>query len=91
VLAHGVDVTADIQAVLGGLFAREPTGDLLPGLDRAQSAFADVVRGPDPGVGGEPQDVAFAVTAELKQDQAGWLGGGAPRGPGIGASPTRMA
>jgi hypothetical protein len=77
VLAEGVDVAADVEAVLGGLRAGEPPGDLLLGLGRAQAAFADVVGGPDPGVGGEPQGVVFAVTAELQQRPAGWLGGGA--------------
>ena len=43
VLAGGVDVAADVEPVLGGVFAGEPAGDLLLGLLGADSAFADVV------------------------------------------------
>src|SRR5579859_2863650 len=76
VLAGGVDIAADVQAVLGGLFAGEPTGYLLLGLDRADAALADVVGGPDPGVVAEPQDVLLAVAAEFQQIPAGVPGGG---------------
>jgi len=48
VFADGVDVAADVEAVLDDLRAGEPAGDLLLGLDRAQAAFADVVGGPGP-------------------------------------------
>src|SRR3712207_5323021 len=75
--ADGVDVAGDVEAVLGDLLAGEPSGDLLLGLGWAQVAFADVVRGPDPGVGGEVQDVRFVVAAELQQHPSGGLGGGA--------------
>ncbi len=47
VFADGVDVAADVEAVLGDLLAGEPTGDLLLGLGWAQVAFAEVVGGPD--------------------------------------------
>src|SRR5512144_3050220 len=53
VFAHGVDVAADVEAVLGDDLAGESPGDLLLGFGRAQAAFADVVGGPDPGVGDE--------------------------------------
>lgn len=42
-LAGVVDVAADVEPGLGDLVAREPSGDLLLGLDRADAAFADVV------------------------------------------------
>ena len=35
VFADGVDVAADVQAVLGDVFAGEPSGDLLLGFGRA--------------------------------------------------------
>ena len=35
VLAGGVDVAADVQAVLGGVIAGQPPGDLLLGLIRS--------------------------------------------------------
>ena len=44
VLAGGVDVAADVEPVLGGLFAGEAPGDLLLGLQRADAALADVFR-----------------------------------------------
>ena len=43
------------------------------GLVRAQSGLADVVRGPYAGVGGEPEDVGFAVAAEFEHVPAGML------------------
>ena len=76
VLAGGVDVAADVQPVLGGLFAGEAAGYLLLCLGGAHAALADVVRGPDPGVCGEPQHVVFSVAAEFEQVTAGVLGGG---------------
>ena len=79
VLAGGVDVAADVEAVLGGVVAGQPAGDLLLGLVRPQSGLADVVRGPHAGVGGESQDVGFAVAAELQHVQAGMLPGGVLR------------
>src|SRR5207342_2516056 len=75
VFAHGVDVAADVEAVLGDDLAGEPPGDLLLGFGRAQAAFADVVGGPDPGVGDEQQDVGLAVAAEFQQDPSGGLFG----------------
>src|SRR5690348_5249934 len=75
VLADGVDVAADVQAVLGDVVAGQPPGDLLLGLGRAQVPLADVVGGPDPGVEAEPQDVALPVPAEFQQVAPGWLGG----------------
>jgi hypothetical protein len=50
VLAGGVDVTADVQPVLGGVVAGEAAGYLLLGFQRVDAALADVVREPDPGV-----------------------------------------
>jgi len=44
VLAGGVDVAADVEPVLGGVVAGQPSGDLLLGLQRADVAFAAVVR-----------------------------------------------
>ncbi len=76
---RGVDVAVDVQAVLRGVFAGEPAGYLLLGFDRAHAAFGDVVRGPDPGVAGEPQDVVLAAGAEFQQVTAGVLGGGVLR------------
>src|SRR3954471_19669827 len=67
VLADGVDVAADVQAVLGDVVAGQPSGDLLLGLGRAKVALTDVVGGPDLGVEAEPQDVALAVPAEFQQ------------------------
>ena len=40
----GVDVAADVQPVLGGVFAGEPAGDFLLRLQRPDAALADVVR-----------------------------------------------
>jgi hypothetical protein len=44
VLTGGVNVAADIEAVLGDVVAGQAAGDLLLGLQRANAAFADVVR-----------------------------------------------
>jgi len=44
VLAGGVDVAAGIEAVLGDIVAGQAAGYLLLGLQRADSALADVVR-----------------------------------------------
>ena len=44
VLAGGVDVTADIEAVLGDVVAGQAAGYLLLGFQRADAALADVVR-----------------------------------------------
>src|SRR5215467_11885598 len=46
VLACGVDVAADIEPVLGGVFAGEPAGYLLLSFQRPDAVLADVVRGP---------------------------------------------
>jgi hypothetical protein len=54
------------------------------GFGGPQVAFAEVVRGPDPGVGAEGEDVAFVVAAEFQQSPSGWLGGGAA-GAGVGS------
>ncbi|MGE5292159.1 MAG: hypothetical protein ACM3ML_34235 [Micromonosporaceae bacterium] len=43
VLAGGVDVAADVEAVLGDVVAGQAAGDLLLGLQRADTALADVV------------------------------------------------
>jgi hypothetical protein len=39
VLAGGVDVAADVESVLGDVVAGEAAGDLLLGLQRADSAL----------------------------------------------------
>lgn len=78
-LAGGVDVAADVQAILGDLFAGQPAGDLLLCLGGPKVSLADVVRGPDPGVGGEAQNVVLAVAAELQQLASGTLRGGVAR------------
>jgi hypothetical protein len=44
VLSGGVDVAADVEAVLGDVVAGEAAGDLLLGFQGADSALADVVR-----------------------------------------------
>src|SRR6266581_1220703 len=44
VLAGGVDVAADVQPVLGGVFAGQAAGYLLLGLAGPDAALADVVR-----------------------------------------------
>jgi hypothetical protein len=76
VFADGVEVAADVEAVLGGVLAGETLGDLLLGFGGSQVAFVEVVGGPDPGVGGEAQDVGFAVAAEFEQVSPGSLFGG---------------
>jgi len=93
VLAGCVDVAADVQAVLGRVFAGQAAGDLLLGLVRADAALADVVGGPDLRVCGEPQYVSLPVTAEFEQVAAGVLDGGV-LGPGMRgmlASPASTA
>jgi hypothetical protein len=72
-LRAGVDVAADVEAVLGDVVAGQAAGDLLLGLERPDAAIADVVRGPDAGVLGEHQHVAAAVAAEFQQLAAGLL------------------
>ena len=44
VLAGGVDVAADVEAVLGGVFAGEAAGDFLLCLGGADAALADVIQ-----------------------------------------------
>jgi hypothetical protein len=44
VLAGGIDVTADIEPVLGDVVAGQAAGDLLLGFQRADSALADIGR-----------------------------------------------
>ena len=61
VLAGGVDVTADIKAVLGDIVAGQAAGDLLLGLQRADSALADIVGERNAQVAGESQVVGLAV------------------------------
>src|ERR1035441_3115188 len=73
VLAGGVDVAADVEAVLGDVVAGETAGDLLLGFQGPDSALADIVRGPDSGVRGEPEHVALAALAEFQQLAAGLL------------------
>jgi hypothetical protein len=41
VLAGGVDVAADVEAVLGDVVAGQAAGDLLLGFQRADAALAD--------------------------------------------------
>ena len=65
VFAHGVDVGADVEAVLGGLRAGEPAGDLLLGLGRAQAAFADVVGGPAGSVEALGEELVNLVSRDL--------------------------
>jgi hypothetical protein len=43
VLAGGVEVAADVEAVLGDVVASQAAGDLLLGLQRADAAPAEVV------------------------------------------------
>jgi hypothetical protein len=44
VLAGGVHVAADVESVLGDVVAGQAAGDLLLGFQRADAAFAEVVR-----------------------------------------------
>ena len=44
VLACGVDVAADVEAVLGDVVAGQAAGDFLLCFQRADAALADVVR-----------------------------------------------
>jgi hypothetical protein len=44
VLAGGVDVASDVEAVLGYVVAGQAAGDLLLGLERADAALREVVR-----------------------------------------------
>jgi len=44
VLAGGVDVTADVEPVLGDVVAGQAAGDFLLGFQGPDSSFADVVR-----------------------------------------------
>jgi hypothetical protein len=44
VLAGGVDVAADVEAVLGDVVAGQAAGYFLLGFQRADAALADVVR-----------------------------------------------
>jgi len=44
VLAGGVDVAADIEAVLGDVVAGQAAGNLLLGFQRPDAALAEVVR-----------------------------------------------
>ncbi len=76
VFADGVEIASDVEAVLGGVLAGESAGDLLLGFGGSQVALTEIVGGPDPGVGGEPQDVGFVVAAEFQQVSPGWLFGG---------------
>ena len=73
VLAGGVDVASDVEAVLGNVVAGQAAGDFLLGLEGADAALADVIRGPDAGVLGEQEHVAAAVAAEFQQLAAGPL------------------
>src|SRR2546423_4502046 len=73
VLAGGVDVAADVEAVLGDVVAGQAAGDLLLGFQRADASLADVVRGPDAGVFGEAEHVVTAAVAEFEQFPAGFL------------------
>src|ERR1700729_825223 len=66
VLSGGVDVPADVEAVLGDVVAGQAAGDFLLCFHGADAALADVVRRPDAGVSAEPEDVGRAVPAELE-------------------------
>jgi hypothetical protein len=44
VLAGGIDVAADVEAVLGDFVAGQAAGDLLLGLEGPDAALADVVQ-----------------------------------------------
>ena len=95
VLAGGVDVAADVEAVLGDVVAGQAAGDLLLGLERADAALADVARRPDARVRREPQDVAAALFAGFERLAAGFLvravlrarDAGHPRKPGEDSVP----
>src|SRR5258706_5414742 len=76
---RAVDVAADVQAVLGGVFAGEAAGDFLLGFQRPDAALADVVLGPDRGVAGESQHLGLPFPAELQQVTARVPAGGVLR------------
>ena len=86
VLAGGVDVASDVEAVLGDDVAGQTAGGLLLGFQWADAALREVVRGPDPGVGGEAQHIVLAVTAEFEQFAAGLLPYGGLRAGNAGHS-----
>jgi hypothetical protein len=73
VLAGGVDVAADVEPVLGGVFAGEPAGDLLLGFGGPYSALWSRCPSQCPGVTGLC---------------AAWSGRGTPRTPGTAAAPS---
>src|SRR5712691_1187625 len=73
VLAGGVDVASDVEAVLGDVVAGEAAGDFLLGFQRADAALRDIVRRPHAGVLGEQQHVTAAAVAEFEQLAAGLL------------------
>ena len=79
VLSGGVNVTADVEPVLGDVVAGQASGDLLLGFEGADAALADVVRGPDAGAGGEAEHVVAAVAAEFEHLAAGLLPHAVPR------------
>jgi hypothetical protein len=73
VLAGGVDVAADVEAVLGDVVTGEAAGDLLLGFQGPDAALGDVICRPDAGVLGEQQDVAAPAAAEFQQFAAWFL------------------
>jgi hypothetical protein len=73
VFAGGVDVAANVEAVLGDVFAGQPAGYLLLGFGGPKVALRDIVRRPDAGVAAEPGEVVAPVAAELQQVPAGML------------------
>src|SRR5580704_11350290 len=73
VLAGGVDVAADVEAVLGDVVAGQAPADHLLGFQGADAALREVVGGPDGRVRGEAEHVGLAGPAELKHLAAGLL------------------
>jgi hypothetical protein len=72
VFPGGVDVAADVEAILGDVVAGQAPADFLLGFQGADPALRDVVRGPHGRVRGEAEHVGFPVPAELEHLPA-WL------------------
>ena len=75
----GVDVAADVEAVLGDVVAGQVPADLLLCFQGADSALRDVAGRPYGRAGGEAGHVGFPVPAELRHLPPGLLLHGGPR------------
>jgi hypothetical protein len=73
VLADGVRVAADVQAILDDVLVGQQLGDLLLGPGGPRVTFTDVVRDQVRCFGAESKDIAFVAAAELQQVASGRL------------------